>query len=317
LIVDTHGLSRPSSTILRAYACLALGMALVGSYVGFSKALVAVFPVFLLAWLRFGIGALAMARWTARPADEQPLDATTKKLLFWESFLGNFLFSICMLFGVHYSSALAAGVVMAALPATVALLSWLFLRERIAPRVLAGVACAVVGVALVALTKPPAGATATHMALGTLLLVGAVLCEASYVVIGKKLTGRVSPKRISALVNLWGLVLMTPLGLWQAMQFDFGGVTRATWTLLVFYSLAASVWTVWLWMTGLRHVPASRAGVFTVMLPVAAAVVGVVFLGETVTGVQGAAFALALLGIVLATWPDSSPMVDPVSRPTA
>jgi drug/metabolite transporter (DMT)-like permease len=306
-----------STTILRAYACLALGMALVGSYVGFSKALVAVFPVFLLAWLRFGIGALAMARWTARPADEQPLDAATKKLLFWESFLGNFLFSICMLFGVHYSSALAAGVVMAALPATVALLSWLFLRERITPRVLAGVACAVVGVALVALTKPPAGTTATHMALGTLLLVGAVLCEASYVVIGKKLTGRVSPKRISALVNLWGLALMTPLGLWQAMQFDFGGVTSATWTLLVFYSLAASVWTVWLWMTGLRHVPASRAGVFTVMLPVAAAVVGVVFLGETVTGVQGAAFALALLGIVLATWPESSPTVDPVSRPTA
>lgn len=310
-------MTRPSTTILRAYACLALGMALVGSYVGFSKALVVVFPVFLLAWLRFGIGALAMVRWTARPADEQPLDAATKKLLFWESFLGNFLFSICMLFGVHYSSALAAGVVMAALPATVALLSWLILRERIAPRVLAGVACAVVGVALVALTKPSADTTATHMALGTLLLVGAVLCEASYVVIGKKLTGRVSPKRISALVNLWGLALMTPLGLWQATQFDFGGVTSATWTLLVFYSLAASVWTVWLWMTGLRHVPASRAGVFTVMLPVAAAVVGVVFLGETVTGVQGAAFALALLGIVLATWPASSPTVDPASPPNA
>ncbi len=94
-------------------------------------------------------------------------------------------------------------------------------------------------------------------------------------------------------------------------------MTSATWTLLVFYSLAASVWTVWLWMTGLRHVPASRAGVFTVMLPVAAAVVGVVFLGETVTGAQGASFALALLGIVLATWPESSTTVDSASRPTA
>jgi drug/metabolite transporter (DMT)-like permease len=318
-IQATNGLTRPSATILRAYACLALSMALVGSYVGFSKALVVVFPVFLLAWLRFGIGALAMARWTATPANEQPLDGPTKKLLFWESFLGNFLFSICMLFGVHYSTALAAGVVMAALPATVALLSWLFLREHIAPRVLAGVACAVAGVALVALAKPQAGVEAANMALGTLLLVGAVLCEASYVVIGKKLTGRVSPKRISALVNLWGLALMTPLGLWQAMRFDFASVTSNTWALLVFYSLAASVWTVWLWMTGLRHVPASRAGVFTVMLPVAAAVVGVAFLGESVTGVQGAAFALALLGIALATWPAplSPTQAASASGPTA
>ncbi|HNI83856.1 MAG TPA: EamA/RhaT family transporter, partial [Ottowia sp.] len=38
-----------------AYACLGLSMALVGSYVALSKPLAAVFPVLLLAWLRFGI----------------------------------------------------------------------------------------------------------------------------------------------------------------------------------------------------------------------------------------------------------------------
>ena len=43
-----------------AYACLALSMSLVGSYVALSKPLVAAIPVFLLAWLRFGIGGLAM-----------------------------------------------------------------------------------------------------------------------------------------------------------------------------------------------------------------------------------------------------------------
>jgi hypothetical protein len=32
-------------------------MAIVGAYVGFSKALVVIFPVFLLAWLRFAIAA--------------------------------------------------------------------------------------------------------------------------------------------------------------------------------------------------------------------------------------------------------------------
>jgi drug/metabolite transporter (DMT)-like permease len=59
--------------------------------------------------------------------------------------------------------------------------------------------------------------------------------------------------------------------------------------------------TVWLWMTGLRQVPASSAGVFTVMLPLSAAAVGVVFLGEQITPMQLAAYALALLGLVLAT----------------
>ena len=50
-----------------------------------------------------------------------------------------------------------------------------------------------------------------------------------------------SPRRISALVNLWGLVLVAPLAAWQATAFDFARVQAPTWSLLFFYSMAASV----------------------------------------------------------------------------
>jgi drug/metabolite transporter (DMT)-like permease len=71
----------------------------------------------------------------------------------------------------------------------------------------------------------------------------------------------------------------------------------------VFYAIAASVVTVWLWMHGLRHVPASRAGVFTVCLPLAAAAVGVLLLGEAAGAMHLWALVLALAGLLLATWP--------------
>ena len=290
-----------------AYLCLAGAMALVGSYVGLSKVLIGVFPIFLLAGLRFGIAAVAMAGWVKRSAAEAPLAPRQRWLLFLESFFGNFLFSICMLFGVSLSSAVAAGVIMAGIPAAVALLSRVFLRERIAPRVVVAIACAVGGIGLVSLTRHSGSdGTASSSWLGNLLLVGAVLCEATYVVIGKKLTGNMSPRRISALINLWGLALVAPLALWQARSFDFSAVAPASWWLLLFYSIAASMVTVWLWMTGLKTVPASRAGIFTVLLPVSAAAVGVFYLGEPFSAAQGGAFALALAGVVLATWPARS-----------
>ena len=288
-------------------------MSLVGSYVALSKPLVAALPVFLLAWLRFGIGGAAMLRWLKKPPSEVPMTSQTKRLLFLESFLGNFLFSICMLFGVSITGAVTAGVVMATIPAAVALMSWAFLGERIGLRTCAAVICAVVGVTLVSLSRQElvapvstglgADLSAKNTVLGIFLLVGAVLCEAAYAVIGKKLVGALSPKRITALINLWGFVLITPLGLWAAWQFDFFSVSTPSWLLLVFYSLAASVWTVWLWMTGLKTIPAGQAGVFTVFLPVSAAAVGVVFLGENLSGLQALAFAVALLGVVLATLP--------------
>jgi drug/metabolite transporter (DMT)-like permease len=288
-----------------AYGSLGLSMALVGSYVALSKPLVAVFPVFLLAWLRFGIGAVAMGRWLRKPADEPPITPRTRALLFLESFLGNFLFSVCMLFGVSMTTAVAAGVVMSSIPAVVAVLSWLFLRERIGVRSAAGIACAALGIGLFSLDKTAAASgDGSRALLGNLLVFAAVVCEASYVVIGKRLTEGLGPKRISAIINLVGLALVTPMGLWAALSFDFAAVAAPVWVLLVFYGLAASVWTVWLWMTGLKTVPASQAGVFTVMLPISAALIGVVFMGERLTALQVLAFGIALLGLVLATLPE-------------
>ena len=302
-----------SMTRIVAYACLSLSMSLVGSYVALSKPLVAALPVFLLAWLRFGIGGAAMLHWLKKPIEEAPMTSQTKRLLFLESFLGNFLFSICMLFGVSMTSAVTAGVVMATIPAAVALMSWMFLKERIGARTWAAVVCAVVGVTLVSLSKNEllahvsigleANLTPKNTVLGTFLLLAAVLCEAAYAVIGKKLVGTLSPKRITALINLWGFALVTPFGLLAAWKFDFAAVAAPTCLLLVFYSLAASVWTVWLWMTGLKTIPAGKAGVFTVFLPVSAAAVGVLFLGESLGPLQALAFGVALLGVVLATLP--------------
>ena len=280
-------------------------MSLTGSYVALSKPLVHALPVFLLAWLRFGIAAVAMLPWLRKPPDEAPLSGDIRLLLFLESFLGNFLFSICMLYGISMTSAVSAGVVLAGIPAVIAVMSWIFLRERIGRRMWLAAACAVAGVALLAVSRAGPGSAAAgtpgSAVIGTLLLFGAVVCESAYTVIGKRLTGVLGPKRISALINLWGFTLMTPFGIYSALDFDFAGVAPGIWLLVVFYALAASMGTVWLWMTGARHLPAAQGGIFTVMLPISAALFGVLILGESLGELQFIAFAIALLGIVL-TW---------------
>ena len=312
-VVSTSESSRAPAQVLLAYLMLALSMALVGSYVALSKPLAVAFPVFLLAWLRFWIGGVTMLPWLRRPVGEAPISRETHRLLFLESLFGNFLFTLCMLYGMRLTSAVSAGVILASIPAVVALMGWLLLGERITRRVWAGIACAGVGIGLLALSKSEQSIQSLKglepnsiekSALwGNLLIFGAVVCEALYAVIGKKLTDKLSPRRISALINLWGLLLTTPLGLYWALQFDFHAITPGLWGLLGFYSIAASVGTVWLWMSGLRTVPAARAGVFTVMLPITAALVGVVAMGERLSGIQILAFAIALAGVVLATLP--------------
>jgi drug/metabolite transporter (DMT)-like permease len=320
-----HTISRTSAIV-----CLILSMSLVGSYVALSKPLTLVLPVFLLAWLRFGIGGLAMLHWLKKPNHEPVMSLQTKRLVFMESLLGNFLFSICMLYGVSMTNAVTAGVIMAMIPAVVALMSWVLLGERINLRTGFAIACGGAGITIYTLSNSEllrqyicwlnanlclknlnSSSETVKQAqnsvswLGNSLLFGAVLCEAAYAVIGKKLTSTLSPKRISALINVWGFALMTPFGMYVAWKFDFHSVPAGSWLLLVFYALAASVWSVWLWMTGLKVIPASAAGVYTVFLPIVAALIGVFVLNESLNIIQIFGFTLALLGVVLATLPNN------------
>ncbi len=290
----------PRASLAAGYALLFAGMAVVGSYVALTKPLTAVFPVFVLAWLRFGIAAVVMLPWTL----PLRLPRTHWRTLFLQSFFGNFLFSICMLTGVMLTSASAAGVILSTLPAVVAVFSWLFLRERLSARVWLAVALAVGGVMLLTLARQDGGGASASV-LGNALVFACVCCEAVYVILGKRLTASLSPLRISALINLVGLLLMTPLGLWQARQVDFGAVSAADWALLGFYSLAASLVSTWLWLSGLKHVPANHSGVFTIAMPLSACAVAVAWLGERMSTAHWAAFALAAAGIVLIAWPAS------------
>jgi drug/metabolite transporter (DMT)-like permease len=278
---------------------LATSMALVGSYVALSKPLLEAFPLLVLALLRFAIAAVVMLPFIAPARDEAPLARREQWQLFCMSFFGNFLFSLAMLNGIALSSATAAGVILATLPAMVALLSWLLLRERIGARVLAAVALAVLGIAVLQVARHGEAALPLSL-LGTALLLGAVLCEAVYVILARRLAATRSALRVAALINLWGLALIAPFGLAQWHAADFAAVGTGEWALLAFYSISASLVAVWLWVSGIKYVPAAQAGVFTVALPISATAVGVALLGEPFSALHALALLLAVAGVLLA-----------------
>ena len=260
---------------------LIASMALVGSNVGLGKSIIAHVPVLLFALLRFVIAIVCLAPWY-RPARMRRVSRGEWLNLFLQAFFGTFLFTLLMLNGVRLTSAMAAGVITSTIPATVAILSWLLLRERLSRRTVASVLLAMTGIAVLNIARGDAhGAGSGSQAwLGNLMIMGAVVCESIYVILSRRLTQTLAAIEICAYTHLIGGLLM-----------------------LLWYALSASVFSFWLWMKDIRHVPAQLAGVFTSVLPVAAATYGIVFLGEQPGWPHGVALACVLAGIVLASWP--------------
>lgn len=281
-------------------------MALVGSNVGLGKSIIAEVPVLLFALLRFLIAIVCLSPWY-RPSRMRQVSRGEWLNLFLMAFFGTFMFTLLMLGGVRLTSAVAAGVITSTIPATVAILSWLWLRERLSRRTVASVLLAVAGIAVLNIARGSghgaAGADSGNAIIGNLMILGAVLCESIYVILSRRLSQTLAAIEICAYTHLIGGALMLPLGIVPLLTFDYASVSATTWAMLLWYALSASVFSFWLWMKGIRHVPAQLAGVFTSVLPVAAAVYGIAVLGEQPGWAHGVALGCVLAGIALASWP--------------
>ena len=293
----------PSDHSLNRYAWfLIAAMLLVGSNVGIGKSIVAFVPVPVFALLRFVI-ALAVLWPLLRPSKMRGVKGGEWLNLFLQALFGTFGFTLLMLNGVARTSAVAAGVITSTIPAVVALFAWLFLRERPNTRACISIALAMLGIVAVNLSHGNVSAThgATGSLAGNLMVLGAVCCESLYVILSRRLTQTLAAIDICAYTHLFGFLLMLPLGAEALASFDYAAVPSGIWALTLWYGLSASIFSFWLWMKGIRHVHGSLAGVFSAVLPIAAAAYGIVFLGERPTLAHGIALACVVTGIAIAS----------------
>lgn len=308
-----RSVNRRGTPLLLAHAQLATAMALVGANVAVAKLLAGALPIALLACLRCAIACLVL--WPLARAIDGPLRRPAGPVLrnlALQAAFGTALYNAGLLAGLRLTSALEAGLVLATLPAVVAVGAALWLRERLAPRHWAAVGLAAGGMAALTLVQTGArfgeaeGGSAMNNPLGNLLVFCGVCGEAVYVLLAKRLGARVPVLTAS----LWMQVCSTAMLLPFAAP-DMAAVAAladpALAGLLLFHSLTASVLCLLLWYAGLRRVPAGTAGVFTVFLPATAAVVAVLVLGEAFTLTHAMGFALMAGSLLLATWPRREP----------
>ncbi|MFM2150154.1 MAG: hypothetical protein RLZZ187_2460 [Pseudomonadota bacterium] len=287
--------------MILAYAQLALSMALVGANVGVAKLLAEDLPVAMILGLRCAL-AIAVLWPLARAMEGRiGLDRGAAWNLALQAAFGTVLYNVALLAGLRLTTALEAGLILATLPAVVAVGGALWLREKLPPRQWAAVALAAFGMG--ALVVARVAAEGTGSALGNLLVFAGVCGEAMYVLLARRIAGRVPVVTASFWMQVFSLLMLLPLCL-PVLGAAAALADPQVASLLVFHSLTASVLCLLLWYAGMKRAPAGIAGVFTAFLPASAAAVAVGLLGEPFTAVHAAGFFLLMASLVLATWPD-------------
>jgi drug/metabolite transporter (DMT)-like permease len=282
-----------------AFGSLALAMGIVGTSVTANKFIVGHAPIFLAMAMRFILAAVILIVIVRLVEDGLPkLPVRLHVLLAVQSLAGVVMFNILLLIGLDMTTATVSGIITAATPAVIALMS-VAIGDRLSRTGWIGVSLAIAGVVAVNLLITPAEDEASRPILGGAVVFLAVVGEALYTILGKYAAGKVTPLATSALVTIYGAVMFVPLAIWDLRDFDAGSVPMSTWIAILYLAIVVTVMAFVLWFRGLATIPASTAGAFTGMIPVTAVMSAGLVLGETVGLLHIAGIVCVLIGIFL------------------
>jgi DME family drug/metabolite transporter len=200
----------------------------------------------------------------------------------------------------YFTAVTLTGVAVAALlalcsaPLMIALLASLFLGERLTRTVRVSLGMALLGTALLLIGPRGPDNVEGRSVLGGLLALGAGLSYAVYAVGTKRLLARAAPLPLAAATFTLAALLITPA---LVVERSVRRPLAEAWPLLVYLGVGPTALAYILFTVGLRRVPATIAGVVSLLEPLTATTLGVMVFGEALgaAGMAGATLLLAAL----------------------
>ena len=223
------------------------------------------------------------------------------KLILLLSATGILAFHSAVYIGLNDTTAMNAALIIALGPVLIVPLAWLLLGERPTALQGLGVLLSCLGVVAVIARADLAALTALTFNRGDLWLLFASACWGTYSVLLKLKPAELDVLVMLVAIMLLGALLTTPFYLWDVARGLTVPLTAESVAAVGYVSIFAAVFAYIAWNRGVNLVGPSKAGLYLHLIPVYAAVLAALFLGERVEAYHLAGVAFILAGIVLTT----------------
>lgn len=251
-------------------------------------------PPATLAFARLAIAALVLVP-LARGA---PLPAGQGPRLFWMGAVGFALAFALTNWGIQYSSATNAALLIIVEPLTLLLLGPALLGERLPRREVVGAALAVVGAVLVVADGIP-GVTLSILPRwrGDVLLALSGVAYAVYSLLGRPVLTAANSMAVTTRSIVWGAIALAPLAAFEWMTGHRPSASLPGLAAMLYLGVVITAWGYVVWNWALARVEASRTAAFLTVQPIVGALLGAALLGDPVSVYTGVGGALIVAGL--------------------
>lgn len=280
---------------------LILAQIMVGVNIVFSKYVLSSIPILFILTLRFTLASIILLplHWLT-PAIKLPVSSYFSQLdrrdwffIFAQALSAGVLFNFLMLWGLHYTDANVAGIITSALPAIIAIMSWIILGEKISGKKAICVGFATLGLVVIACDKL-SGIKVSHSFLGDALVLASLLPEATYYILSKMHINSLPVFLISSLLN--GINAVILLFFLSVSAWDGLNIHALDWLILIVLGLSSGLFYVF-WYFGCQKVDGVMASLSTAVMPLATVIIAWMLLGERLTIGQTVGMGMVILSI--------------------
>lgn len=280
-------------------------------------------PPALLVSLRFVVAALVLwsillIQASRRPAGEphplaiDPADRWQAIKLGVLAFALGYLFSY---FGINLTTATEASLMIIGEAIFTTLLTAFFVGERIGRWRSIGIVLGAIGVAVLVLsniTDLGDDSNGWLRAVGNVLVLCGIFCEALYTVLGGELSKRIPPLTMVAYAYGSSLLLWLPILGWYLLNGNFPTITPAAGLGVLYLGIFPSVICFIIWFSVIRHTGASLGAISLFLQPLVGSLLGIFLMGDRVTFGLLIGGGLIFIALYLTTLPDRSTL--PLSK---
>ncbi|MEI7429702.1 MAG: DMT family transporter [Betaproteobacteria bacterium] len=259
-------------------------------------------PMAIASW-RFFIAALVLGALLVHREGRPQWSLRDGLLLSLLGLSGIFLYNIFFLYGLKEVEAGRGALVVAFIPALIALADWLIFRIPMSPLKALGVVLAMSGCLLVVTQGHPARLFTGEVGNGEWLLLGTAVSWTAYTLISRHCSKRYSPLAMTFGGCFSGWLMLTVLALADGSLFSFSGATWRGISSVIFLGLFGTAIAFTWYSEAISRIGSTKAAAFINMVPIFAVLLGALLLNERLETAILAGGALVVSGVFLTNRP--------------
>jgi drug/metabolite transporter (DMT)-like permease len=261
-------------------------------------------PPFSLAFLRFLIASpviILIALTTKKRKREEEMKISLKEIPIYSvlALTGVTLLYIVEFFGLEYTTAINASILINLSVIFIALFAFFFFKEKLKKKESLGIIIAFIGTFFIISHGSFLKFMNEKTFLGDMLFIFSAILWTIYSILGKKFLEKKDPLIVTTYTFILGTIFLFPFALYDNFLSYIPEISFFGWLSIFFLAIFCSVIAYVVWFQAMKEEKAYKVAVFIYLIPLFTAILANVFLKEEITPFIVLGGALVIYGVYL------------------